>query len=318
MPFVAYLRYTTLDTPALLEKVRHDMSQALKARRSKIPADDFINLLHPEASLVVPALLFRTSLDPETVLGEYRKLIAKEHNKFSGTTGWIHNNLIGSILKTYAPYARTCPFYSGFETFIHLSRGNLRHFLELAYKSISQSQSSDLTVPISIEKQAEAAKQVSTSLFDEIRNFGTRGNGLRSFVLSLGSLFALAHSRPTQSESEINHFSVKSGQLHFTDEDHQFFKEAVKWGVLFEESETKEKDRTAAPIEKDLVLNPIYAPYFNISYRKKRKIALSSDEIIVMIRGSYDERATLFQSYRRQWNIDDATLDLPLFNHLND
>ena len=44
-------------------------------------------------------------------------------------------------------------------------------------------------------------------------------------------------------------------------DDISFIAEAVKWSVLFEEAETKQKQEFV-PDTQEYVLNPIYAPYF--------------------------------------------------------
>ena len=61
-----------------------------------------------------------------------------QENRFTGKTNWLHNNLFGCLLKFYAIQGKTCPLYAGFDTFIALSQGNARHFLELCYKSFKR------------------------------------------------------------------------------------------------------------------------------------------------------------------------------------
>ena len=63
-----------------------------------------------------------------------------------------------------------------------------------------------------------------------------------------------------------------------TEEDDKFFKEAEKWGVLQAIESTKNKSSASAAIF-DYVLNPVYSPFFLISYRKGRKIEIESSTI---------------------------------------
>ena len=83
-----------------------------------------------------------------------------------------------------------------------------------------------------------------------------------------------------ESEPEITHFAVGQGQ-ELSDADHSFLEEAVKWSVLFEEKQTKQKQEYD-PEGLDYVLNPIYAPYFHISYRKRRCLTLRSDDLATL------------------------------------
>jgi hypothetical protein len=256
-------------------------------------------------------------MPPTEVLLELDKLERGEANKFTGATDWIHNNFVGSLLSLYEPHSRACPFYAGFGTFCKLSRGNLRHFLELCHKSVTRfaSQGIEFGSPVPATEQAEAARQASTEFLREVRTFGRRGMQLHTFVLRLGSLFALAHQRASQSESEQSHFSIVSGVTLLTDDDYDFLKEAVKWSVLFEEKATKQKT-AFEPESTDFILNPIYAPFFNISFRKKRKLELTTDDTVCLMRGSYDDVRELLRRFSRAWEVQPEHVSPSLFSHL--
>jgi hypothetical protein len=140
---------------------------------------------------------------------------------------------------------------------------------------------------------------------------------LHTFVMRLGSLLALAHQRPAQSEPEQTHFSVGRGRTDLTRDDQAFLREAVKWSVLYEEEETKQKSPDE-PANTEYILAPIYAPYFHISYRKKRRLQLTTDELITLVRGAYEDVRELLRKYRAEWDIDEAELTPTLFAHLED
>lgn len=312
------LAMTVFTDQTLKRRLTESVAGALAARKAtgRNPSD-FISEQFPEASVVVPALLYRESLSVDEVLEEFEKLTSGIGNRFTGKTNWVHNNFVGCYLLLFDGLVRACPFYSGFLTFCYMSRGNLRHFLELCHKSLSSGNSSegDPIGVVSIELQAEAARRVAADLLTEIRSFGPRGNSLHTFVLRLGSLLSLSQQRLTQSEPERSHFCVLGGRGEFGEKEHAFVSEAVKWSVLFEEKGTKKKNDTD-PEGVEYVLNPIYAPYFHISYRKKRRLELSSDEAIVLISGSYDEVRKLLREYQSKWSVDLSVGSLPLFAHL--
>jgi len=262
-------------------------------------------------------LLYRSNLDPQDILKELDKLEAGEDNRFTGTTEWIGNNFVGALLLIYEPHSRPCPFYAGFRTFCRLARANLRHLLELCHKSIyAKADTGQLTFPISTEQQAEAARQASAAFLGEIKSFGRQGNRLHTFVHRLGTLFQLAHQRPTQSEPEQSHFSVGTGTAQLVEDDIQFLNEAVKWSVLFEEEGTKKKDKYE-PEAPDYVLNPIYAPYFHISYRKKRKLELKTDDVITLIRGNFEEVRAMLARFSRSWDVSPEQIAPTLFQDVS-
>jgi hypothetical protein len=300
---------------ALAQKLEERISTALRKRRSEVPVERFFRPAIPLASIVSPVLLHRPSVQPEEIASELDKYEQGKPSHFDDNHGWIHNNFVGAVLLLYGPHSRACPFYAGFRTFCHLARGSLRHLLELCHKSIDQA-SADLgsiTWPVEATQQAEAARQASAAFLGEVRSFGAFGNQLYGFVHRIGTLFELAQQRPSQSESERNHFAITSGHAQLTETDWEFLNEAIKWSVLFEESGTKKKD-AGTPASSEYILNPIYAPYFHISYRKKRRIDLSTEEVIVLMRGSADEVKSLLSKYSKDWDVVPAEVVPSLFS----
>ena len=290
---------------------------SLVKRKSGLDAAVFIREELPQASVVAVALLQRPSLTPDQVLTELDALQIGKENKFTGATQWIDNNFIGAVLQIYEPHSRPCPFYAGVNTFSQLSRANLRHFLELCHKSIYQAteQATLQIFPVTTSNQAEAARQASGVFLGEVKSFGALGNRLYNFVHRLGTLFQIAHQRPALSETEQSHFAITRGKVNLSDADETFIREAIKWSVLFEEQGTKKKDVSAAEAP-DYVLNPIYAPYFHISYRKKRKLEITTEEFIVLSRGTLEQVAVLLRQYTRAWDVDPHSFVGPLFEQM--
>jgi hypothetical protein len=302
----------------LLNKLRSRIERALKRRRiGTISPERFLRPEQPKASIIVPALLHRGKLAPEGVLNELDSLEAGKDNRFFGKSDWVNNYFVGCLLQLYGPYSRSCPFYAGFDRFCDMSHGNLRHMLELCHQSVQQAGAEPVALSIAATPmhQADAAHLASALFLNEIRKFGPFGIQLHGFVLRLGSVFALAQDRPSQSAAEVTHFSVASGALMLSDADNRFLDEAVKWSVLFREKTTKRREM-AEPQTEEYVLNPIYAPYFHISYRRRSKLALQAHDLIALIRGDYDAFRDLLHRYSKKWSVDLA--DRPtLFAHLD-
>jgi hypothetical protein len=204
-----------------------------------------------------------------------------------------------------------------------LSRGNIRHFLELCYKSINRALADEKYAergkytgkPISSLLQAEAARQASTDFLGEIPSFGPHGNQLHTFVMRLGTLFELAHQRPSLSEAEQSHFSITPGTKDLSMREETFLRETTKWSVLFEEEATKTKE-DYSPVNFDYLLNPIYAPYFHISYRKRKKLDLTTDQLVCLIGGSFQEVRTLFKDFAKRWDVEPTATAPSLFSEL--
>ena len=94
-------------------------------------------------------------------------------------------------------------------------------------------------------------------------------------------------------------------------EDLALLQEATKWSLLFEEKSTKDKDGLYAE-RVDYVLNPIYSPYFNISYRKGRKLEFTTEQIQCLLRGTLGEFRSLIRAVSKRWKLSEEET-LPLF-----
>ena len=294
---------------ALSQKLHSKIKRALNYRGLKIDPKRLFKKNLPEATVIIPSLLYRR-LKIKDILEQLDRLENEKDNRFTGKTDWIHNNFIDCLLQLYAPYSRSCPFYAGFQTFCQLAKGNIRHFLELCHKSLRLEENCYISVD-SIQ-QAEAARQASADFLKEVRSFGKCGNSLHTFVLRLGSLFQLAREDSKTSIAEQTHFSVTSGSGIAEQED-SFLKEAVKHSVLLEFKDTKKRSQYQ-PENIEYVLNPIYAPFFHISYRKKRKLEISSEDLATIINGTYDHFGALMKSFENKWVLDSDEYTLPLFS----
>ena len=303
------------DDQSLMQKLQERITQALKIRNESYRSpDEFISKAYPEASIIMPALLNRRK-PVEHIYTEFQNLVSGIPNKFTGHSNWIHNNFVGCYLQLFDGLVRPCPLYGGFSTFCYISRGNLRHFLELCHQALNRDNYKQ-QLKITVEKQAEAARHVSASLLSEVRSFGSQGNNLHTFLLRLGSLFSLSQQSPSQSEPEKTHFSIKEGEASLDSEQAEFISEAVKWSVIFEEKGTKKKAGTD-PEGIEYVLNPIYAPYFHISYRKLRKLVLPASDVKILINGEYNLVVKLLKNYQQKWHVTLNDAELPLFSHLD-
>lgn len=294
-----------LQTPALRESLYRRITKALKERRSHLATEDFMTDSVPaEALVTLPALLNRETLLPENVLAELRRYAKDRDGSFASS--WVHNNLFGALLELYRPFARECPLYSGFDTLCSMSSSNLRNFLILCYKTLEVAELQDnADPPYSVEIQCRAAYDASEQLIKEIRTFGRFGEQLRVFVLRLGSIFRALQASPAMSEPEQNQFTINSGGRALQSDELDFIAEALRFGILVEQLETKSKSGVGQDIV-DYQLNPIYAPYFQISYRRKRKLEMSVEQFHMLIMGNEDEYRALARGLARQLPDADA------------
>lgn len=284
-------------------KLNERLEKSLRQRSSSLTPEDFL-AVHgvPEAIVVVPALLNRKTLRPEQVHEELKRYHFDHSGSFE--TSWIHNNLFGALLELYRPYGRECPLYSGFDTLCTMANNNLRNFLILCYKTLEVADLLDATTaPYSVAIQCRAAYDAADQLIREIKTFGPFGEQLRVFTLRLGSIFRTLQANPSLSEPEQNQITINAGVRALTEAERQFISELLKYAILDEKLETKTKRSVGQDIV-DYQLNPIYAPYFQISYRRKRKVELTVEQFHTLTMGSEGEFRELTRVFTR--NLPDS------------
>jgi hypothetical protein len=123
--------------------------------------------------------------------------------------------------------------------------------------------------------QDRAANHVSMQQIDEIDTYPPLGQKLKRLTLILGRIFEQAHKRDRISEPECNHFYTDYDSL--SPETQEVLNSGIMWAVFNPRKLTKIKS-AKQPRGKEYHLNHIYAPYFQISYRKKRRLDINPQD----------------------------------------
>ena len=269
---------------------------------------DLIDDEFPEASIINAALVNRKNSNIDDISKEFNIYKSGKDSKYKS---WIQNNLVGMIIYIYNSFPnKDCPIYAGYNQFVKISRGNIRHFLELCYQSVLKSELENELIEdelngISISSQSYATKKTSELEIDKILDLGSQGVHLKRVSKRLGKLFNYFQSRRSQSESEINHFTLDmTDQSSLSNMTQQLLNEALIWSVLIETESTKTKSSDNLE-EKDYLLHPILSPYFGISHRKKRKVKFSIDEIEKIFMGDDAVFSDLLKTYRDKLELDE-------------
>lgn len=298
---------------ALTKKLHSMIETGLSKSKSKLKVQYFIDDKFPEASLINGALLNRKSISPDEVLEQYLQYKAGHTTKYKS---WIPNNLVGVILYLYNKLpTRICPLYAGYKQFVYLSRGNIRHFLELCHQSVTKTNIRSTlppkTIPsMTIEAQLEATLKTSELEIEKIGDFGAHGMHLKRVAKRLGAIFNYCQSRRSQSESEVNHFTLDLTDINLLAYNvKEILNESLVWSVLIEQKGTKSKSTDNLELN-DYVLHPVLAPYFGISHRKKKKIKFSKGEVETIFVGSDEDFSSLLKKYGTRWDIDDSSFDV--------
>ena len=302
-----------INDPSLRRRLLDMIQKGLNLHRDteSIP-EEFILEGNPEASIVSGALVNRKRPGSRSILEKIKRL---EHsNDKSDFENLINNNLHGCLFYLYIGLPRRPNLlYSGFDRFCMLSASNLRFFQQLCYFSFTLAEEYDASllnqdvsnIRISHSIQAQAAEQASEIALLEVERLGTCGPQLLEIITRLGKLFAAAQRRPSQSEVEINHFSIDdSDKIELTAESKELLRQAEIWSIFYKERYTKNKsDYDLA--QTDIIPNPNFSPYFRISYRKKKKITLSGSQVNLLLTGTGEQFESILNEYRNRWNTGD-------------
>ncbi len=204
--------------------------------------------------------------------------------------GWKHNygrNITYIILDYY----EMTKIFCGLDTIIKLSHDNFRRILWILHYAFGEREETDSLYPrVTAECQDEAIRKVSNGFYEEINSIPFYGPRIEALVDSLGSLFRSFILDPQVKKFEVNHFSIRKGGLLQEKEQEiiqNVLRDATMWGVFIAEKTNKAKSNGRKYLvynNSDYILNPILAPYYEISYRKKQKCEIYDNDFLNMMK----------------------------------
>ena len=239
----------------------------------------------------------------EAVVQEFRAQSPKSkdwlHNYERGTLFWLAN--LHSKPKNLV--------YAGSDMVITLAGRNVRTFLELCRSIVEEwfalrKENEHSSPPISVQIQTTALRKAAENYRGVIRSLPMHSRQLLDLTDRLGQLFSVLAKSPTQSEPEINHFSIDRdpGREPW----YEYFQTAYAESILLRLRGNKQKSDTDLQ-QDDWQLNPCFAPHYGFSPRRKKKLgALSGSDMHTLLLGSEDEFGRLLNAYKKRLGGDDV------------
>lgn len=296
------------EIPLYKNRLYREVEKALTHHNTDLTADNFIDENYKRHSIVCSSLLYRR-ISPASI---YEQLEAAKQglpNDFDGSKEWLKNNFIGSYLKLAKIHKHKSTFYAGLDSFTKIANGNIRYFLELCRSTFANASYHLHTDQkfISIDKtiQHNSAIETSELFFKELSSIKPDGNFFKNLCTRFGELFSLFHDRQSQSEPEITHFNI-SDPININKELKKYLDDAVKWGVLYQTKSTKEKNNGNFLSNDDYVLSPIFAPHFFISYRKIRKVSLTTNQVQRLLNGTKEEFDAFLDEFKIRFTSENT------------
>ena len=230
---------------------------------------------------------------PDQILAELEKYKKGLDSKFKE---WLHNYGLGVVFLLCRDY-RQRKRYFGHDTYLQLSSGIPRYFIQLCFYAFDYANKDESFVfgtadKVSIQVQDKAAYHLSLSKVDEIDTYPPIGHKLKRLVLVLGRVFEQLHKRPAISEPEPNHFYTDYDALSVSSR--EALDSGIMWAVFQPKPLTKIKSGRQ-PRGVEYHLNHIFAPYFEISYRRKRRLDIPATEFNKLVDGEATAVAAVAQ-----------------------
>lgn len=217
--------------------------------------------------------------------------------------------------------------YAGFDTYTYLSSGIIRIFLNLVGMAFYRAEGQGTNVKngerISVECQSWAAHVVSKGYLEKIHKniesyIGISGEMIYQFVTDIGDVFRerlLFHS----SEPETLSISIKDPQILNKDKFlllNNFLNHSVRESILYKREETSSyrPKQTTSIRTKDYILNRIYTPALEISYRTRwGRCYFTVKELSDLL--DPDNRGKIKKDLQQRQKTDEITY--PLFKEMN-
>ncbi|MER8734258.1 hypothetical protein NKH28_31420 [Mesorhizobium sp. M1227] len=199
-----------------------------------------------------------------------------------------HNYKYAYLFSITGKGAEISKYYCGTDVFSLISRNNLRFFLQLVTESLARhlAGGNPVNSSISFEDQTKAARQVGLQYLTELEGVTVRGVQLVKLLLGLGRLFQILSMNPAGSAPECNQFQLRSNRT-LSHETIEFASALLRDGVMHLALVRSPGTKLATDSdirEWDYSPHPIFAPFFNFSHRRKRKLDLTEQDIADMVR----------------------------------
>jgi hypothetical protein len=279
-PAALFPRLTELEEAEKLLD-RTEALKIVKRIKSAVPSD--LEKAASELPLSVKFFLtYWVDSHPETTLGvEIRAWLDGD----SAARARYDNHFYASLFSIRNGKRGIRKYYSGWDVMLSLCAGNIRYLLELVHLSVVLhiEKGGDPFSPIDPETQTLAAQSVGRKNLSELEGLSVDGARLTKLLLSLGRVFGVLAASPGGHTPEANQFHLREDASGESDDKAAgLLKHAVMHLALVRFAGSKALDERDTKAY-DYMIHPIFAPFFVFSHRKKRKIKLTSTQLLALV-----------------------------------
>lgn len=173
-------------------------------------------------------------------------------------------------------------YYSGWDTYLKLANCNIRFLMELVYTAYEKhlNKGFDLNQPVGAAIQTEAAREVGKKNIEELEGFWEHGADMTRLLYGLGRMFNSLARSSGKLRPEVDQISLEGV---ITPECSKIVSASVMNQALIR-LEGNKPNNIGDTKEYIYMVHPIYSAYFVYSYRRKRKMSITVDEFMNIIR----------------------------------
>lgn len=229
------------------------------------------------------------------------KVLAAFRSQNKDASDWYHNYSRGALHWLCRLY-RQDKRYAGINQLVGLSGNTIRVFLDFCHAIFAEWLEAGATaLPIPHATQNAAIRRQSSIFRENLRSADHSPREVNNLFERLGRLFEAKHKSPKQSEPEVNHFAIPG-----LDEDErreqlvEYLNDAWYEGALRRLEGTKQKSLEDLRLT-DWQLVPWFAPLFNLSTRRKKKLILKPNECFDLFAGDQKTWIKLFKQKERKF-----------------
>jgi len=177
--------------------------------------------------------------------------------------------------------------YCGWQSLLALANGNIRYLLQLVSTILLEHTREKDTLTISVPQniQTDCCANVGNEILRDSEGISLSGARLMKLVLALGQVFHELAVTPEGHAPEITQFEISNEATAITEEldaVRRILRDAVMHLALVKASGTK-IGGDADTRTYDYMLHPIFSAFFRYSYRRKRKMGLTTSELLGLI-----------------------------------
>jgi hypothetical protein len=250
-----------------------------------------IELLRYPANPIVEKLnmlLYYRGVSPQEIKKMMQEYLGGKNDVYANLYKKNALNLLFQLCSDYRNEKKYC----GIDVFIHLSSGIIRNAIEICNQALNTAYNYGYNP--SLEKTIEAtyqdigAKNHARLQYDDIpRISGNLGLDVQDFINQIGTIFRALHEDRYLVEPEPTHFETDYWGV--TGKAKEVFDATVRHSYIQKKPPMDPKSYGETR-KADFLINRVFAPYFEISYRVRGRTFIQSSEICILITGNEIEK----------------------------